>query len=133
MTREYIQHGLRWLGACLEHEVFAIKRHPDASRVRGAKSFGRAHNRPLQPGPLRSPRLDRLVIFASAPSAALASLFFNGLARTVGLSTRPPPSASRATVRRGGAPKPFPELVFGEDADGADGADGCVPGFSGVP
>src|SRR6516162_6755670 len=132
MTREHIQHGLRWLGARLKHEVFAIKHHRDASRMGGAKGLGRAHNRLLQAAPLRSPRPDRLVIFASAPSAAVASLFFNELARTVGLSTRPPPSASRATVRRGGAPKPFPELVFGEDADGADGADGCVPGFSGV-
>src|SRR6516225_7097667 len=132
MTREHSQHGLRWLGARLKHEVFAIKHHRDASRVRGAKGFGRAHNRPLQPPPLRSPRPDRLVIFASAPSAMVPSLFFNGLARTVGLWTRPLPSASRATVRRGGAPKPFPELVFGEGADDADGADGCVPGFSGV-
>ena len=44
----------------------------------------------------------------------------------------PLPSASLATVRRGGAAKPLAGLDFGAGADGADDADGCAPAFSGV-
>ena len=70
--------------------------------------------------------------FASAPSAAVPALDFNGLARTVGALPRPLPSASLATVRRSGAAKPLAGLDFGAGADDADGADGCAPAFSGA-
>jgi hypothetical protein len=69
------------------------------------------------------------VIFASAPSAAVPSWFFNGLARTIETAARPLPSASLATVRRAASAKPLAELTFNDDADGADG---CAPAFSGV-
>src|SRR6516165_3119513 len=132
MTREHIKHGLRWLGVRLKQEAFAIEHYRDTGRVRGAKGLGRAHIRALQPFTNVFSGADRGARFASAPSAAVPALFSKGLARTVEALPWPLPSASGATVRRGGAPKPFPELVFGEGADDADGADGCVPGFSGV-
>ena len=58
-----------------------------------------------------------------------SALFSNGLVRTVGAL---PPSALLATVRRAEAAKPLPGLDFGGGADDADGADGCVPLFSGT-
>src|SRR5215472_4239832 len=111
MTRECIKHRLRWLGLGLKHEVFAIGHHCDASRVRGAKGLERAHSRPLQL-PLHSPSSERWVIFASAPSAAVARWFFNGLARTVETAARAPPSASLATVRGDASAKSLAELTF---------------------
>src|SRR5262249_32875299 len=121
MTRKHIKHGLWWLGLRLKQEAFAIEHYRDTGRVRCAQGFGRAHIRILQPFTNVFPGADCGGGLASAPSPTVPSLFFNGLARTVGLWTRPLSSASWATVRRNGAAKPFPELVFGEDADGADG------------
>jgi len=76
-------------------------------------------------------------IFASAPSAVVPGLVSKGLARSVAAPPRPlssvRPSASLATVRRGGeggVAKPLAGLDFGSNADGADGADGRTPVFS---
>jgi hypothetical protein len=48
--REHIHHELRWLSDRLKQKTFAIERYSDADRMRGTKSFGRAHSRFLQPG-----------------------------------------------------------------------------------
>src|SRR5262245_60460398 len=130
MTRECIKHRLRWLGLGLKHEVFAIGHHCDASRVRGAKSLGRTHSRPLQPAPLHSPGSERWVTFASAPSAAVSRWFFNGLARTVEIAARTLRSASFATVRGDASEKPLEELTFNGNADDGGGADGVRPACS---
>src|SRR5262249_17561630 len=129
VTRERIKHRLRWLGLGLKHEGFAGGPYCDARRVRGAQGLERAHSRPLQL-PLHSPRSERWVIFASAPSAAVARWFFNGLARTVETAARAPPSASLATVRGDASAKSLAELTFNGNADDADGADGGTPACS---
>ena len=104
--------------------------------MRQREGLSRVHSRALQPGASGFLGADWEGRFASAPSAAVPPAEFNGLARTVGVPSRllpsAGPSASLATVRGRGAPKPLAGLEFRAVADGADDADGCAPAFSGA-
>jgi hypothetical protein len=114
--------------ACVKHQIVDIYPECDTDDACRLQSGGRAHSGALQPGAPICSSGDWGGQFASAPSAAVQALGFNGLGRTVSpLSLALPsarPSASLATVRRGGAAKTLAGPDFGLDADGADGADG---------
>src|ERR1700680_2657028 len=104
----------------------------DAGGARRLQGVDCTHSRPLQPAVPVFSATHWSAEFASAPSASVAVLVFNGLTRTVVDPTAPLPSASLATVRRSGAAKLLAALDFGVAADDADGADGCPPPCSGA-
>src|SRR5262245_34024033 len=105
----------------LQHQIVTIDHYADARGPRQLENFGGAHSRALQPGAPVFSGADWGGGFASASSAAVPALAFNGLARKVAPLPLPLPSAWPATVRRSGASKPL--VVLGSDLD-VDGADG---------
>ena len=126
VTRQEIDHvRRRWHGR-LQHEVVAVDPDLDAGSPRCRHGFRSAHSLALQPDFPVFPGADWDEKIASAPSAEVAPLDFEGLARTVGAEH---PSALLAAVRGGAAAEPLVGLDFGIGADDADGADGCARRF----
>src|SRR5208282_540265 len=131
VTRQGVEQSGRRRHGRRQRQIVAVepKFNPGgASRLQG---FDRAQSRALQPPIPVFSGAEWGGRFASAPSAAFLVLDFNELARTVGTGPSPLPSASLATVRRDAAAKPLTGLNSGMGADDADGADGCVPAYSG--
>src|SRR5688572_29321030 len=101
----------------------------DSGSARRFQRVGGAHSRALQPA---FAGVDSTGQLASAPSAPVSPLDFNGLERTMGAGPPPRLSASLVTVLQSGAAKSLGGLHFDMGADDADDADGRSPACSGV-